>query len=89
MPERPASVVSSGGEHPAGVGVVVGEAFEVDHAVVVDRDDAHDRLYRSEPGTAAARLGRATAVVLSDLSGPARAQLRRRVPARSASPSES
>ena len=43
----------------------------------------------SEPGTAAARLGRATAVVLSDLSGPARAQLRRRVPARSASPSES
>ena len=47
-------------------------------------------LYRaSEPGTAAARLGRATAVVLGDLSGRARAQLRRRFPARSASPTAS
>ena len=44
-------------------------------------------LYRaSEPGTAAQRLGRATAVVLGDVSGRARAQLRRRFPRQAASP---
>ena len=56
------------------------------------RDDTNllesGRYRASEPGTAAARR-HATAVVVSDLSGRARTQLRRRVPARSASPSES
>ncbi len=49
-PDGPRSVVSSRGEHGAGVGVVVGEALEVNHAVVVDRDEAHDRPEAGDTG---------------------------------------
>ena len=69
-------------------GAVLAEAAYVASPSLADAWEGG--LYRaSEPGTAAARVGRATAVVLGDLSGRARAQLRRRFPARSASPSAS
>ena len=69
-------------------GAVLAEAAYVASPSLADAWEGG--LYRaSEPGTAAARLGRATAVVLGDLSGRARAQLRRRFPTRSASPSAS